>query len=110
MLFPVIYNHYYVALAAIAKEAEIYRQLPEASDLRNEKIYTVIGLITRKHIMKLFAIQFDIMITSDITCHRQIHTLVMFHVLDLLLVYFPSLFYINSNTYVVAKFNYIRVL
>ena len=38
--------------------------------------------------MKLFAIQFDI--TSDITCHRQIHTLVIFHVLDLRLVYFPN--------------------
>ena len=39
-----------VTLAAIAKEAEIYRQLPEASDLRNENIY-IIGLMTRKHIL-----------------------------------------------------------
>ena len=39
--------------------------------------------------MKLyFAIEFDR--TSDITYHRQMHTLVIFHVLDLLLVYFPN--------------------
>ena len=58
--------------------------------------------------MKLFAIQFDI--TSDITCHLQIHTPVIFHVLDLRLVYFqiPSIFYLNSN--VVVKFDYKRPL
>ena len=39
-----------VTLAAIDKETEIYRQLPEAPDLRNENIY-IIGLITRKHIL-----------------------------------------------------------
>ena len=37
LYFPVIII--IVTLAAIAKEAEIYRQLPEASDLRNENIY-----------------------------------------------------------------------
>ena len=47
LYFPVIII--IVTLAAIAKEAEIYRQLPEASDLRNENIYNI-GLITRKHL------------------------------------------------------------
>ena len=47
LYFPVIII--IVTLAAIAKEADIYRQLPEASDLRNENIYNI-GLIKRKHL------------------------------------------------------------
>ena len=44
-------------LAAIAKAAEIYRQLPEASDLRNENIYNRFNN-TKTYIMKL--LQFNL--------------------------------------------------
>ena len=41
-----------VTLADIAKEAEIYRQLPEASDLRNENIYNRFNN-TKTYVLKL---------------------------------------------------------
>ena len=44
-------------LAAIAKEAEIYVQLPEASGLRNENIYNRFNN-TKTYIMKL--LQFNL--------------------------------------------------
>ena len=44
-------------LAAIAKEAEIYMQLPEASGLRNENIYNRFNN-TKTYIMKL--LQFNL--------------------------------------------------